>query len=438
MKKTLLVILISILGISFSSQAQQYDFSSVVSGNTLYFKITAPATNMVEIVTELANSPYYTTQPTGAIVLPNTVTNNAISYTITSIGNNTFYNCDNITSIVFPSTLVSIGDLAFSGCTGLTTIDIPSSVTTIGDFAFWHCTGLTSITSNPIIPPTIQDSTFYNPVWIPLTIPVHVPCSALQDYQAANVWSNLTNYVCFNTQNPDITYVIGENTFFFNITDNVNNYVEITSQLPNQPFYQDNTIRPEGAVGIPQTIVYNDITYQVESIGDNSFTNCNNITSITIPSTILSIGENAFNGCTNISTITSNPINPPTTSPTSFEGISKTIPVIVTCQSLQDYQSAANWQDFTNIQCLLGIDEIPTTTELQTKLYPNPTNGIATLEIEAQTKAIGVFVYDVMGRNIKTYNLKANQKELNIDLTSFPKGIYQVKVENQTKKLIVK
>ena len=434
MKKTLLVMLISILGISFSSQAQQYDFSSVVSGNTLYFKITGSATNTVELVTELANSPYYTTRPIGAVVLPNTVTDNSVTYTIKAIGNKAFYFCDSLSSIVFPSTLVSIGDFAFLGCTGLTTIDIPSSVTTIGTFAFSSCTGLTDITSNPLIPPTIQDSTFHN---IPLAIPIHTPCVAVSDYQAANIWSNFTNYVCFNTENPDITYVIGENTFFFNITDNVNNYVEITSQFPNQPFYQDNTIRPEGAVRIPQTIVYNDITYQVESMGDNSFTNCNNITSITIPSTILSIGENAFNGCTNISTITSNPINPPTTSPSSFEGISKTIPVIVTCQSLQDYQSASNWQDFTNIQCHLGIDEI-LSTEFQTKLYPNPTNGITTLEIEAQTKAIDVFVYDVMGRNIKTYNLKANQTELNIDLTSFPKGIYQVKVENQTKKLIVK
>ena len=59
------------------------------------------------------------------------------------------------------------------------------------------------------------------------------------------------------------------------------------------------------------------------------------------------------------------------------------------------------------------------------------------LRTEGLNKAVDVFVYDITGRYLKAYKLEANQKELDIDLTGFAKGVYQVKVMNQTKKLIV-
>ncbi len=62
---------------------------------------------------------------------------------------------------------------------------------------------------------------------------------------------------------------------------------------------------------------------------------------------------------------------------------------------------------------------------------------MATLEVEGLTKSADVFIYDITGRYLKTYKLEANQTELNIDLTGFAKGVYQIKVLNQTKKLIV-
>ena len=41
--------------------------------------------------------------------------------------------------------VTSIGEDAFSGCTDLTSITIHDSVTSIGDHAFYDCTGLTSV-----------------------------------------------------------------------------------------------------------------------------------------------------------------------------------------------------------------------------------------------------------------------------------------------------
>ena len=64
---------------------------------------------------------------------------------VTSIGNEVFFGCSELTSIEIPSSVTSIGNFAFSGCSGLTGIEIPSSVTSIRDQAFSSCSGLTSI-----------------------------------------------------------------------------------------------------------------------------------------------------------------------------------------------------------------------------------------------------------------------------------------------------
>ena len=64
---------------------------------------------------------------------------------VTSIGNEVFFGCSELTSIEIPSSVTSIGNFAFSGCSGLTGIEIPSSVTSIRDYAFSSCSGLTGI-----------------------------------------------------------------------------------------------------------------------------------------------------------------------------------------------------------------------------------------------------------------------------------------------------
>ena len=65
---------------------------------------------------------------------------------ITSISDNAFAYCTNLTSITIPSSVTSIGKMAFDDCSSLTSITIPSSVTSIGEYAFVYCNSLTSIT----------------------------------------------------------------------------------------------------------------------------------------------------------------------------------------------------------------------------------------------------------------------------------------------------
>lgn len=61
------------------------------------------------------------------------------------IGFASFYGCDKITSIKFPSTLKVIDECAFADCIGLTELDIPASVEELVWQAFIGCTGLRKV-----------------------------------------------------------------------------------------------------------------------------------------------------------------------------------------------------------------------------------------------------------------------------------------------------
>ncbi|HHT03597.1 MAG TPA: leucine-rich repeat protein [Bacteroidales bacterium] len=220
MKKSILVLLISILGISINLEAQTYDFKSLINGNTIYFKVKNTRNKSVEIVSELSTLPYYkdnTKKPLGKLILPDTVIDNGIMYFTNSIGDNAFSNCSEITSVTIPSLVVSIGKnafqnctsidsvffnaekckyfgeekyLAFDGCNNLKTLVIGDNVTRIPGFAFAGVISLTTIVANPINPPKIKGNTFRD---VPREISVYIYYSALENYKEDYFWKEFNN-----------------------------------------------------------------------------------------------------------------------------------------------------------------------------------------------------------------------------------------------------
>ena len=134
-------------------------------------------------------------------------------------------------------------------------------------------------------------------------------------------------------------------TIYYNITSSTELTCEVTSS-----FYS-------GAVHIPSTVTYNGNTFEVTSIGNNAFYDCN-LTSINIPNSVTSIGEYAFTGCSALTSINI-PNSVTSIGNNAFERcsglISLTIPESVT--SIGDY-AFYNCSQLNEITCLNPIPPI--------------------------------------------------------------------------------
>lgn len=85
----------------------------------------------------------------GEITIPETITINYETYTITSIASEAFAHCNNLTGVSLPKTVTSVGSNAFYYCNNLQYVDDLSMIRSISSCAFQHCTSLNTIGNMP-------------------------------------------------------------------------------------------------------------------------------------------------------------------------------------------------------------------------------------------------------------------------------------------------
>jgi hypothetical protein len=85
-----------------------------------------------------------------------------------------------------------------------------------------------------------------------------------------------------------------------------------------------------------------------------------------------------------------------------------------------------------------ATDEVYANTFLKEfAVYPNPTSGALTLTMETfgETQSLQLKVYSLIGQEMYTETISpfAGLKQISLDLSKFPKGIYMVEVSNGEK-----
>ena len=243
-----------------------------------------------------------------------------------------FRDCADLTSVSIPNSVTSIGAGAFRGCSSLTSVTIPNSVTRIGDGAFTYCAGLELIivesgnmkydsrdNCNALIESAsntiIRGS---NNTIIPNSITAigecaFEGCSKLSYIKLLNSIHTIEEGAfrdCISLTSVEIPSSINciKQTTFYGCTNlNSINIPSSVTSIGQKAFYntkwynsQDNGVLYlcNCCLGYKGNAPIGDLTIKdgTRIIADMSFLNCNELKTITIPSSITNFGYDSFGG----------------------------------------------------------------------------------------------------------------------------------------------
>lgn len=271
--------LLAFVALSLTTWAQNSDFQE----GQFYYSINRDRPSEVSVAYN-----YDYSSITGELIIPSTVTHGECTYTVTGIDDYVFENCAGITSVSIPSSIVDIGWFAFNGtafyddpsnwvdnalyvdncllsvkpeltgetyeiaegtrvigaaalayCSSLTSVTIPSGVISIGGGAFADCFSLSSV-----------------------NIPSSVMYISSDAFRKTTLYNDASNWV------DNVLYV-----------DNC--LIDATQDL-------------SGAY---------DIAEGTRVIAESAFLGCTNLTSVTVPSSVVNIGPKAFASTDNLTDI---------------------------------------------------------------------------------------------------------------------------------------
>ena len=262
-----LLLWVAVLLLANVAHAQTHDFSAVApSGQTLYYKIVGGEAHVVK--------PYgsYTSSDNmeGDLSIPQSVSHNGTTYTVSAIGSGAFSFCVRLAAISIPASVTVIDGNAFWSCFALTSIDIPNSVVTIGGSAFFQCRNLASV----VIPSSVTSigSSAFGGCDNITSIAVAQGNTVYDSRNDCNALiETATNTLikgCVSTVIPGTITSIGESAF-------------------------------SDCSGLTSVTLPNGLT----SIGNSAFSRCSGLTSVNLPNGLDSIGSYAFSGCSGLTSI---------------------------------------------------------------------------------------------------------------------------------------
>jgi hypothetical protein len=390
-------------------------------------------------VTTIGWNVFYQCRSLTAITIPNSVTiieSYAFAYcsrlasiiipsSVKTIGNYTFHSCASLNSIVIPDSVNEIGYYAFRNCSSLASVIIPNSVTNIGEYAFADCDALTSI----ILPnsiKTIRNSTFRNCSNITsVTIPDGI--TTIGTY-AFHYCSALTSIAI-----PRTVTTISEYAF-----ENCGSLTSVTNYATTPQIINSNVF------GTAQNISSD--TLYVPAVSYNLYRNADvwkdfgttlpvqaDVTGVAFYDTVLTLavgGQDTLIAIV-IPYYATNYNVTYSSSDTLIAKIDETTGIITGIAEGTATITATIAEGGFTATCKVTVTFSVATQNLQRagtlKVYPNPTAGVVTVDA-----ATNIEVYNSIGALV--WRTNSNR----IDLSAQPAGVYLIKADDKTARIIKK
>lgn len=260
---------------------------------------------------------------------------------VSSIGNNSFYQCSNLSSVSISNSVVSIGRNSFRNCKKLKSVSLPSSIKEIRYAAFAYCSSLSSL----VIPEGVESVSEYllyqckelESIVIPSTVTnieqrAFYRCEKLTDVQLPKNLNSLGDYsfaYCKSLKTiilNDGLKSIGSGSFIgcsissisipasvsyiglvaFDGSGIVEVYISDLEAWCKIKFagYRSNPLNADASLilnGVRQRELV--IPESITDINNYAFAGCSSISKIVFHDKVKSIGEHAFYGCLGMSSI---------------------------------------------------------------------------------------------------------------------------------------
>ena len=250
------------------------------------------------------------------------------------IDEGTFRNLKNLKKIKLPSTLKEIRTSAFEGCTSLEEIIIPEGTTLLGDWAFYRCENLKRVT----LPNSLEtlNKNVFSECHSLESITLPVTSKILKRILEGNEYFGITSFMNVNYRNHnDYTAGMERNVPIINVEytdplecvnfiakyiDYFSNYIyrfnfvekgKLQNQTLEEPKPDELVKKPEKKIVLSRNDIGNNPSYLtrfeipegITKIDPQTFKDCMELTTITIPRTVKAIGVSAFANCVSLKKI---------------------------------------------------------------------------------------------------------------------------------------
>lgn len=350
--------------------------------------------------------------------------------TVTTIGQGAFSNCDELVLVELPASVTEVASHAFLDCDKLATVKCGAGITTISQSMFARCKSLSDVTlsdnvnvidakafagcsslANVVFPAKltkIGDEAFQQTGLVEANMSLCESLTEIGEW-AFSRCASLQKVVLNNNVSS-----IGEGAFFDNAQLAEFNVPASCTSISDYMMKGDANVGAE-----------NLLHAGVAEIGNYSLMGMNNVSTFTLPASVMAIGNNAFEGWTALKELNVvEHTDVPQLGENVWQGVDQSLATLnVSNATMYDAFSAADqWSEFNiEIADLTGV--------LDEELFLGRVDAYFVgnnLVVKASSEIVDMHIYDSSGRQYLNIAPKIN--ELTIDASAWDCNIYIAKI----------